>query len=233
MNKWTSSKVRPLIALQEVTGEWKDDMEKILLNNGYNNFSMNYGYNISYYIILLIVAKEYTVLKINYINIGDLIKESNLLEEELFVNNFIIELILKDRKPFIFYNNHLPVPKINNSKLIEVLTIRERMCNMREYSIIWAGDFNIKPNSDIYNLILNSEFENCNLKLESSYKSFHGSEPIMTTHTKNFKDTLDYIFITKNIKCIYSKILQYNHLIMPNKYNPSDHLPLISFLILK
>ncbi len=41
-------------------------------------------------------------------------------------------------------------------------------------------------NTDIKNLKL----PNCNLKFQSSYKSFHGSEPLMTTHTKNFRDTL-------------------------------------------
>jgi endonuclease/exonuclease/phosphatase family metal-dependent hydrolase len=240
LNKWTTSKLRPLIALQEVTGEWKDDIEEILLNNGYNSFSMNYGYRGNgYFGVMSAIPKEYSVLKINYINIGEKIH----IEDSLFVNNFLIELILKDTKPFIFYNYHFPVPKDNSfNQLINAIILKKIMCKMRDYAIIWAGDFNIKPFSEIYNFIeknklkrkiKNIEFPNCNLEFESSYKSFHGSEPIMTTHTKYFKDTLDYIFITNDLKCINSKVLQYNHEIMPNKYNPSDHMPLISILIFK
>lgn len=230
IKKWTSSRIRPLIALQEVTGEWKDDIEEILLKNGYNSFSMNYGYRGNGYLgVLSAIPKEYSVLKVNYINIGD-----ELLEEELFVNNFVIELILKDINEFIFYNYHLPVPKKESiNQIIHAVTLKKRLSKMRRqnkmrrYGIIWAGDFNIKPYSEIYNLILKSEND---LELESSYKSYHGIEPKMTTHTKDFKDTLDYIFITNDFKCINSKVLQYNEEIMPNKYNPSDHMPLISIL---
>jgi endonuclease/exonuclease/phosphatase family metal-dependent hydrolase len=185
------------------------------------------------------IPNKYKVLKIDYINIGNLIKENNLVEEEyiedlLKTNNFLIQLILKDINSFIFYNYHLPVPKANSSnQLIHAITIKKIMCNMRDYAIIWAGDFNVKPDSEIYNLIKNVKFGNCNLELKSSYKSFHGSEPIMTTNTRNFRDTLDYIFITKELKCINSIVLQYNEQIMPNIYNPSDHMPLMSILVFK
>jgi endonuclease/exonuclease/phosphatase family metal-dependent hydrolase len=238
LNKWTSSKIKPLIALQEVTGEWKDDIEKIFINNGYNYFSMNYGYRGNgYFGILSAVPKKYKVLKIDYINIPNLTKENSLLEEEyiddlLKTNHFLIQLILKDKKPFIFYNYHLPVPKPNSSnQLIHAITIKKIMCNMKNYPIIWAGDFNVKPDSEIYNLIKKVKFPNCNLEFKSSYKSFHGSEPTMTTYTRYFRETLDYIFITKEFKCINSIVLQYNEEIMPNIYNPSDHMPLMSILV--
>jgi endonuclease/exonuclease/phosphatase family metal-dependent hydrolase len=249
LNKWTTSELKPLIALQEVTGEWKDDIDKIFINNGYNYFSMNYGFRGNgYFGVVSAVPKKYKVLDINYINIPNLFKNnSNLIQEEIIddllkTNHFLIQLILKDTKPFIFYNYHLPVPKNESiNQIIHAVTLKKLMCNMKNYPIIWAGDFNIKPDSEIYNFIKknritlkikNIEFPDCNLEFESSYKSFHGSEPFMTTHTKNFRETLDYIFITKQFKCINSKVLQYNEEIMPNKYNPSDHLPLISLLVL-
>ena len=248
LNKWTSSEIQPLIALQEVTGEWKDDIEKIFINNGYNYFSMNYGYRGNgYFGVVSAVPKKYEILDINYINVPNIIKNNNkLIEEELIddilkTNHFLIEIILKDEKPFIFYNYHLPVPKMQSlNQLIHAVTLKKIMCNMKNYPIIWAGDFNIEPYSKIYNFIKkdklerkikNLEMPECNMEFESSYKSFHGYEPKMTTHTKNFRGTLDYIFITKEFKCINSKILQYNSEIMPNKYNPSDHMPIISLLV--
>ena len=247
INKWGSSELKPIIALQEVTGEWKDDIEKILIHNEYKIFSINYGYNGNgNFGLLSAVPKRYEILDINYINISNIIKENNLLEEEL-VNitikptKFLIELILKDKKPFKFYNYHLPLPKNNSlNQLIHIITIKNIICKKNKLPIIWAGDFNIKPFSKIYNFIekntlksniKNLKLPNCDLKFQSSYKSFHGSEPLMTTHTKNFRDTLDYIFITNEFKCINSKVLQYNEEIMPNKYNPSDHMPLISLLV--
>jgi endonuclease/exonuclease/phosphatase family metal-dependent hydrolase len=247
INKWASSELKPIIALQEVTGEWKDDIDKILIHNEYKNISINYGYiGNGDFGILSAVPKHYEILDINYINIGNIIKsENNLVEEEL-VNNiikpskFIIELTLKYKKTFKFYNYHLPIPKLNNlNQLIHTITIKNIMCKNNKLPIIWAGDFNITPFSNIYNFIekntlisniKNIKLPSCYLNFQSSYKSFHGSEPLFTTHTKYFRNTLDYIFITNHFKCIYSKILQFNHHIMPNKYNPSDHLPIISFL---
>jgi len=236
IDKWTSSFIRPLIGLQEVTGEWKDDIELILLKNRYKNFSINYGYRGNGYLgIMSLVPDEYKILKIDYINVGNLIKKSGILEEEelspdVIGNNFLIKLhLLKNNRKFFFLNYHLPVPRGNEkNQLIHAITIKKIMYQLRGEGIIMTADLNIKPDTYIYNLLLNMY-----IKLESSYKSFHGVEPKMTIHTKDFKNTLDYILISKELLCKNSRVLQYNEERMPNKYNPSDHMPLMSILFLR
>ena len=95
---------------------------------------------------------------------------------------------------------------------------------------ILCGDFNISPNSKAYKLMVQggSIYNHNYPGLYSSALLVNGEEPEATSHTqkvnnKEFKGCLDYIFSSNNnIVDFY-----YNYSgIMPNDYEPSDHIEL-------
>lgn len=97
--------------------------------------------------------------------------------------------------------------------------------NYSNHPIIICGDFNAQPNTLVYNYMIQS--------FHSAYYQQWNQEPIATNINPPFIGCLDYIFFTprkihlQSIEeiTIPSQIKTFG---IPNKYYPSDHLPLIA-----
>ena len=102
-------------------------------------------------------------------------------------------------------------------------------------NVIFCGDMNSLPNSNIIQLIESGKSKNNlgNFKLKKKYKSVYDvNSNLITTHTSNkytpiFSEMIDYIFIDNKIKS--SKVIQIpkkesvSNVFLPNKSEPSDH----------
>jgi len=132
-------------------------------------------------------------------------------------------------------------PKFDNIKTLQSYLLAKRL---EEYDkVIFCGDFNSKPDSNVYKLLSNGSVKYPyygNLKVKnkfnSSYKLLYNNEINITTHTSNitttsFTETIDYIWITPNISPIKSNLIitretindKYKLDFLPNKTQPSDH----------
>ena len=110
---------------------------------------------------------------------------------------------------------------------------------------IFCGDFNIMPDSLMYDMLISGKgnISTFNLSiynnfqflvepLKSAYKEFNNKEPLYTNyaHTKGsstlFKGTLDYIFLSKdwNVQDVVQLPDQYPENGLPSVTEPSDHI---------
>ena len=120
-----------------------------------------------------------------------------------------------------------------------------RISESHKIPVIFCGDFNIIPSSNIYRAITTGlfidNFEKSDQLIEpllaipsdytkypltSTYKYIFKQEPRYTNYTPQFKNTLDYIFVNDKCKVIgqlkevnLDKITR-----IPNSEYPSDHL---------
>ncbi len=281
IDEWTSDIDPPIIALQEVSYEWKGVLEKIFMNRNYRYYGMNYGnFKNGFFGIGIAIPEIYKVEKIDYIHLSEHIKtapideiyqpENGLIsklryflediiseDEELKkvksnINdalhrpNFLIRLILEKDYRFAVYNYHMPCAF--KTPVVQTLHVDglKRVIRENDIPTILATDFNLIPESDGYNYmtsaIISGEHykyldkgEHRKLKLQSTFKMINGKEPSYTcfSNTKwggEFKNCLDYIFISNHFTTVDSKLLIYTTDKMPNNNNPSDHLPLQSQL---
>jgi len=117
---------------------------------------------------------------------------------------------------------------------------------------ILAGDFNIKPDTELYFEMLSGKFgcedyetaypstdkwrpKNEDILL-SAYKTMHKTEPAYTCFTATnkyqagFCGTLDYILHTPNINILNCELVRTNKKDepQPNQLEPSDHIPILA-----
>ena len=164
-----------------------------------------------------------------------------------------LKLQLRDNencRPFWIVNYHMPCIWRNQGVMILHITyfkkFVEKVCNRGKDDCIIAGDFNSQPDSIPYEIMKTStlmgldnyfeKYEDFNLpavdmKLESVYEKFHGSEPEATNYSYcdfngPFRGTLDYIFVNNNINVLRMDEIGHLETFMPNRNNPSDHKPL-------
>mmetsp|Transcript_34499 Transcript_34499/g.108147 ORF Transcript_34499/g.108147 Transcript_34499/m.108147 type:complete len:354 (-) Transcript_34499:77-1138(-) len=114
---------------------------------------------------------------------------------------------------------------------------------------VFAGDFNIQPQSAAYRLLTSGRLEashpdfppdragdswapQLEERMESVYSSFHGSEPDFTNYAQIFEDppfieTIDYIFCRPGMKVVGCLPLPRRQEVsgpLPNDQEPSDHI---------
>lgn len=156
--------------------------------------------------------------------------------------HFII-LSLSDinkKRSFTIATTHLIAsPELDDLKLLQIYCILKKLDKYN--NIILAGDFNSKPDSDVYKLITSKPLKNKlgTFKTKNKYKITHESN-LITTHTKNlnsdvFTATIDYIVVQDNIVVektskLYD-ISKYNEKnLAPNISESSDHFMISAYV---
>lgn len=159
--------------------------------------------------------------------------------------NFAIRLTLKKDFTFMVYNYHMPCAfKIPIVQTLHVDALKMLFAEHPTIPYLLATDFNLVPDSIGYNYFtkndLSSEHKEYLIKsnhteitMQSSYQQINKVEPEFTCYSKTkwggeFKNCLDYIFMSNHWNCIESKLLITTTEKMPNRLCPSDHLPLNS-----
>lgn len=234
-NNWTHDKNSGIIIM------FKKDRIRII-----NNSSLNYE---NYF--REIAEKE----KWNYAKLHHFIKPC--------VSNTVLFEDMKTDKRFYFTAlHHFNDPKYGDVKYYQIYVLLQQIINMNKfynYPIIVAGDFNTMPNSAVIKFMKTGKLykdelyekkymipkENINKiglpdKLEgykqlvSGHEKYFGYEPKYTTYTDHFKNCIDYIFLSEDIKVVkfndfMEKIENWikRNMLMPNSEFPSDHINLI------
>ena len=169
--------------------------------------------------------------------------------------NTVIALKLKektgdDKTPFWVFNYHMPcvfrVPEVMILHINLFKNYVERLTRSGGENCVIAGDFNSRPDTDQYKIMTRGYFKDLDKYFEdypefninesefsfrSVYKEYYEEEPICTNYSHceqngDFKDTIDYFFITKNVKITNVEKLNDTDKFMPNDEQPSDHFPL-------
>ncbi len=167
--------------------------------------------------------------------------KNNWTEEELkshlqqcASNIILFEKLDESNNRFYFTGLHHPYLKeheeIQDKQIEFLLSCIDKLNNNWKLPVIVAGDFNARPASKVYEIMNNKGYE-------SVYKIVNGSENKYTT-TNSFtgqRMTLDYIFVNnkcvvKNVEPIDSDYLEQTNI--PNENFPSDHMHLISNIII-
>ena len=162
-------------------------------------------------------------------------------------NNFAIGLTLETKdevpKQFMIYNYHMPCTfKKPVIQAMHIDAIKKLIIKNKQVPTIFAGDFNVTPDSDGYNYLTSPFLQDehriyipvgnhSDIALKSAFKEIGKEEPNFTcfSHTKfggEFKNTLDYIFFHGSLQASEAERLILTSTKMPNQSNPSDHLPL-------
>lgn len=174
-------------------------------------------------------------------------KEVDLVESAKERSNIAIKLALKMQKQFVIYNYHMPCAF--RTPLVQTLHVDALKRLMKDHDgvpTVLTTDFNLTPDSVGYKYFTSGELPiehmdyliksgHINFNMESSFLVFNGKEPEFTCYSDTrwggeFKNTLDYIFVSKHWKVLSSRLLINTTDKMPNMMNPSDHLPMESSL---
>jgi exonuclease III len=183
-------------------------------------------------------VKDMTALIPEYVRV---IEET--IKEAKWRKNYAIRVTLEaSEKRFIVYNYHMPCTfKKPIIQFLHLSVFKRLILQHHDIPTIFAGDFNICQSSDEYNFFAeDQDLPESKLvylpkedQADISYLYFKmTTSPItqFTCHSETkfggyFKDTLDYIFVSKaNIK-ISGPLLETSEK-MPNSVCPSDHLPI-------
>ena len=187
-------------------------------------------------------------------------KEMDVMDIVKSRSNTVIALKLQNNnttRPFWLLNFHMPClwrqPKVMEIYSILLQRFIKSITNNGSDPCIFLGDFNSKPTSNQYEIFINglenidkksflNEYPNfikCEkfIKFRSAYKEIHNDEPICTNYSYcdfsgDFKGTIDYIFISNNIKVDNMEKLLDPETYLPNNNCPSDHLPLFAKLVI-
>jgi len=154
---------------------------------------------------------------------------------------------IQPAKTFAVVNYHMPCcfrqPDVQLLHSHYLLSYMSEFANTAE-SVIIGGDFNIKPTSYIYDFITEKKvpislleylphyFNTDERRYTSAYLTKNGEEAEFTNWSRtkwggDFKDTLDYFFVSDKVKVREAKMGLTSFGRCPNSDCPSDHLPLI------
>lgn len=209
--------------------------------------------------ILIAYPNTYKLEAIKIINIGDSIESktkiinSELDKEDIWVkairnkNTMLCMRLSINNKTFCIGTYHMPCFG-DSVKILHLITAIQQLNKFAgNYKCIFAGDFNMMPNSVLYKIItiggnyvdlveksINYDTIMFSFKIpmimQSEYKLF-GSDPIFTNyaHVANsepFSGCLDYIFVSRGWKVVGvdESPVELPELTYPSDTEPSDHL---------
>jgi mRNA deadenylase 3'-5' endonuclease subunit Ccr4 len=254
INSWIKlySKYSLIICLQEVCEEWLINLSKLFNENNFAYLNIQHGRvdngNMG---VLIAYPNRLLVLKSDFYCVGQHIPvtDENSRKASIKTNTAIMALFedQQTKSKFGIITYHMPcVPLIQEIGLLHCQTLYRHIKKfmLGDYWVL-AGDFNMMHDSLAYKYMIEKA------KLGCIWKDTIGTYPI-TNHaiiaTKEFEGCIDYVFYRKGCysrknsstiifkrKGLICDKIKLNSLtaIIPNKYEPSDHIPIISeFLII-
>jgi mRNA deadenylase 3'-5' endonuclease subunit Ccr4 len=221
-----------VICLQEVSEEWLPELATFFSEFEYKYINIQYGrsFNGNMGVLIAYPYNIYTITSSEFYNVGQhIIVTDEISARAAGKQNIAILLILQIKKTLEkigIVTYHMPceytIPLIGKTHCKVLL--RKINKYMGDIDWIWGGDFNMTPDSYPYKYII--KFVNC------IWRDIYNSYPI-TNHAYikeiEFKGCLDYIFYPKsNIKCINVSEVTNVKNIIPDKKEPSDHIPIMA-----
>jgi len=241
------SKYYLIICLQEVCEEWLSIFSKLFTSNNFSYLNVQHGRvdngNMG---VLIAYPTKLNIIKSEFYTVGQHIEiVDDTSRKAASKTNTAILALFEDSNinlRFGISTYHMPcVPLIQEIALLHCKTLYRHIRKfMLDSYWILAGDFNMTPDTLGYDYMVNKA------KLGCIWKDTIRKFPI-TNHglitNKEFAGCLDYVFYMKgryskesSTVIIYKRKglicdkIKINKLIniIPDKYEPSDHIPIIS-----
>jgi mRNA deadenylase 3'-5' endonuclease subunit Ccr4 len=244
----------PIIVLQEVPYNWKQDFDRYFTKRDYTFHCMNYGQKTNGILgVGIAVPSSYAIdpTEVEFIRVADYIEcdcdssDDDSYDNEVNTNidnakkraNLVVRMNihLNNGKAFYLYNYHMPCAfKTPLVQILHIHALKRIIASFRDIPYILAGDMNILPTSKEYEFLTDTTSP---ITLKSSYLIANKEEPNFTcfnytTFGGEFCGCLDYIFVSDEFKVLKSHLLLTTTTELPNADCPSDHLPLRSVLSL-
>ena len=239
----------PIIVLQEVPYNWKQDFDRYFTKRDYTFHCMNYGQKTNGILGVGIAVPNFYAIdptEVEFIRVADYINdidssddnevESNIENAKKRANLVVRMMIrLNNGKSFYLYNYHMPCAfKTPLVQILHIDALKRIITSFPDIPYILAGDMNILPMSKGYEFLTDTTSP---ITLKSSYLIANKEEPEFTcfnytTFGGEFCGCLDYIFVSEEFKVLKSHLLLTTTTELPNADCPSDHLPLRSVLSL-
>ena len=239
----------PIIVLQEVPYNWKQDFDRYFTKRDYTFHCMNYGQKTNGILGVGIAVPNFYAIdptEVEFIRVADYINdidssddnevESNIENAKKRANLVVRMMIrLNNGKSFYLYNYHMPCAfKTPLVQILHIDALKRIITSFPDIPYILAGDMNILPMSKGYEFLTDTTSP---ITLKSSYLIANKEEPEFTcfnytTFGGEFRGCLDYILVSDEFKVLKSHLLLTTKTELPNADCPSDHLPLRSVLSL-
>lgn len=240
----------PIIVLQEVPYNWKQDFDRYFTKRDYTFHCMNYGQKKNGILgVGIAVPASYAIdpTEVEFIRVADYIdcdydssdeySSDNEVENAKKRANLVIrmKIRLNNGKSFYLYNYHMPCAfKTPLVQILHIQALKRIIASFPDIPYILAGDMNVLPTSKEYEFLTDTTSP---ITLKSSYLIANKEEPEFTcfnytTFGGEFCGCLDYIFVSDEFKVLKSHLLLTTTTELPNADCPSDHLPLRSVLSL-
>jgi mRNA deadenylase 3'-5' endonuclease subunit Ccr4 len=251
MTNWL--RTSPIIVLQEVPYNWKQDFDRYFTKRNYTFHCMNYGQKTNGILgVGIAVPNSYAIdpTEVEFIRVADYIEcdcDCDSYDNEVHTNienakkraNLVVrmKIHLNNGKSFYLYNYHMPCAfKTPLVQILHIHALKRIIASFPNIPYILAGDMNILPTSKEYEFLTDTESPS-SITLKSSYFIANKEEPEFTcfnytTFGGEFRGCLDYIFVSEEFKVLKSHLLLTTTSELPNADCPSDHLPLRSVLSL-
>ena len=243
----------PIIVLQEVPYNWKQDFDRYFTKRNYTFHCMNYGQKTNGILGVGIAVPNFYAIdptEVEFIRVADYINDIDSSEDYSSDNeydtnlenakkraNLVVrmKIRLNNGKAFYLYNYHMPCAfKTPLVQILHIDALKRIITSFPDIPYILAGDMNILPTSKGYEFLTDTTSQ---ITLKSSYLIANKEEPEFTcfnytTFGGEFRGCLDYIFVSDEFKVLKSHLLLNTTTELPNADCPSDHLPLRSVLSL-
>jgi mRNA deadenylase 3'-5' endonuclease subunit Ccr4 len=245
----------PIILLQEVPYNWKQDFDRYFTKRDYTFHCMNYGQKTNGILGVGIAVPNFYAInpeEVEFIRVADYINEIDSSDDDSYDNevntnienakkraNLVVrmKIRLNNGKSFYLYNYHMPCAfKTPLVQILHIYALKRIIASFPDIPYILAGDMNILPTSKEYEFLTDTTPPS-SITLKSSYLIANKEEPEFTcfnytTFGGEFCGCLDYIFVSDEFKVLKSHLLLTTTTELPNADCPSDHLPLRSVLSL-
>ena len=239
-----------IFCLQEVSEDWLVLFSQLFTSVNYKYLNVQYGRvdngNMG---VLIAYPNSFEIKKSEFFNVGQHIEViDDNSKKAASKNNTAIFAIFENKNinlKFGIITYHMPcVPSIPEIALLHCKTLYKHCKKfMVDTEWILAGDFNMTPDTMAYNYLVNT------INLGCIWKDTLRHYPI-TNHAYifniEFSGCIDYIFynkgkirlkdtpiryISSNLSCYKIKLNKLKNII-PDKYEPSDHIPIFSIFII-